>query len=669
MFDAYAVAIRLRLVDHFSGVMGMVIGRLAEGHAHADKLQKKLDGIGRLLTGGALTTGAGIGLALALKASTNEAVRYEQQLNRLKALNLDARFGAGTTRGLEQKAAEIGERTKGTSKRDALRLITETQSITGDVKHTFELAPMLAKIKFGLETYMAAGGKGSGHGEKGEQQFRDIVKVMELRGLMRNFSEAQADRMGDLFVKNYVASGGQVKPSDFLAMMKTGGVAAKVAGEDYMFALGHIMQEKGGSRAGTGLMSGYQSMIAGRTTQQVAEQLLKYGLLKPGSIEYGTTGHIKKVRPEALKAAALYQESPLQFLLQELTPALAKKGVDVNDAKRVIPIINQLFSNRTGADQMASLYLERSQIQNYMAQAKNAMGVNLLYNQAGKSTTGQQIDLESKVTDLEREFGNAALPLLKASLEQAIPLVKDMGRWMNENQNGLSMLVKGIAGLAIAMAVSGPLIVLTGAIKGLRLAAGLGEASAGIFSHKLSQIPWTTSIGKIDGAGNKLRALGDTVAAFGIGWTVGTVLHDTLLEGTKFDNMLGRLTAKFLHFLHIGGDDVDANDRNENAVDRMLHRPPPKPQENAVDRTLRQPAPPPRFSTVQPRSFSEDHSRRQLTVQPPAQAPIEVTANLHLDGQKVASVVTKHQAREAVRPFASNSGFDPTLMVLPVGAN
>ena len=111
---------------------------------------------------------------------------------------------------------------------------------------------------------MSAGGHGEGHGAQSERQFGDIIKVMELRGLMRNFTEEKANQMGDLFVRNYAASGGQVNPSAFLAMFKTGGVAAKLVNDDFLYALGHVMQEKGGSRVGNALMSTYQNLIAGR---------------------------------------------------------------------------------------------------------------------------------------------------------------------------------------------------------------------------------------------------------------------------------------------------------------------------------------------------------------------------------------------------------------------
>ena len=468
-FEAYKVAVKLSLVDEFSGAMGILMGRMRAAGVEATALQKSIRSIATSISTGALATGAGIGIAMALKASTNEAVKLEQQMNRLKALNL----GDVATGKLLDAANAISKNTKGTTLFEATKLITDSQAITGDLAHTLQLAPLMARMRFGIDTYMAAGGKGEGHGAAAEKQFADIVKVMEMRGLMRNFTPERMSAMADLFTKNYVASGGQVKPSDFLAMMKTGGVAGKTVNDDFMFALGHIMQEKGGSRSGTQLMSLYQNLVAGRTTQQVAEQLQKFGLLNPDAIEYGKTGHIKKVRPEGLKAAEMMENNPLDYMNNMILPALAAKGIDINDQKKVIPVLNQLASNRTGADFLAQLYLERTQIANYMAQARNAKGVDALYQQASNSTVGKQADMQAKLNTLQVEFGRAALPIVIKALETVTPMMEKLGLILEKHPGILSGVVYGLAALAASLLITGPLLMFSGAIRAMGLATQL----------------------------------------------------------------------------------------------------------------------------------------------------------------------------------------------------
>jgi len=553
MFDAYEVAIKLRLTDQLSGAMGMINRHLLEGNQHAEKLQKRLDGIGKMFRTGFLVTGAGFGLAAVLKASTNEAVRFEQQMNRLKALNLDNRFGAGSTSGLAKLSQSIAAGIKGTTSTEALRLVTETQSITGDLRHTAELAPLLAKMRFGIETYMSANGNGEGHGANAERQFNDIVKVMEMRGLMRNFSEERMMSMADLFTKSFVASGGMVKPSDFLAMMKTGGTAAKSVGDDFMFALGHIMQEKGGSRSGTALMSTYQNLVAGRMPQQIAETLKKLGLLDPKAIHYGTTGHITKVDAGGLKDSQLLMSRPDLYLQRYILPAIAKSGVNMSDQNAVLMKLNSMAGHRTASDFLAQMYLEQGQIGNYVAQAKNAMGVNALYGQSAGSTTGDQADLMAKINQLELEFGTVALPLVKSALEQAIPLVKDFGTWLEKHPDGLSMLVKSIAGLSVAMMVSGPLMMIGSGIRLLSVAATLSAAPLGRLAVAMafSNIGGASGIASIAGSlstvGGQLALLGKIAGVAGaamVGWAVGTKIYDSLSTDTQ--NTIGGTIATIL---------------------------------------------------------------------------------------------------------------------------
>lgn len=615
MFDAYEVAVKLKLIDQFSGVMGLVANHLVKSNQQAEQLQKRLDKIGKLFNTGMITTGVGFGMAMVLKASTNEAVRYEQQLNKLKALNLDMRFGAGSTSGLQQMATNISGNTLGTTNTEALRLVTETQAITGDLKHTAELVPILAKMRFGMEAYMSSQGKGENHGGQAEKQFQDIVKLMEMRGLMRDFTEAKLNNMADMFVKNYIASGGMVKPSDFLAMMKTGGVAGKSTSDDFMFALGHIMQEKGGSRSGQQLMSAYQNLVMGRSTQQVAEQLMKYGLLDKENIHYGTTGHIKKVDPMGLKMAQMMIDNPLDYMNKMILPALTQRGIDINDTKKVLPLLNQFASNRNAADFLAQLYLERGQIANYMDQARNAKGFQALYEQSGKSTVGQEIDLRAKVNKLELEFGTAALPLLKNALEQVIPLVKKMGEWLGAHPDGLSMLVKTIAGLSIAMIVSGPLMMLSSGL-GLLTTALTMTPIGGIAGVK----KMATTIGSVAGQLKLLGAAGALFMSYELGFKLGTWINDHVID-PMVQKLTGDKKATFgtaLYDMYGGQTDMWGN--------------------------------------------------RVDSVKPGASSKTAKNGDVYLDGRKVGKVLNEVQANTAARgAFNGVSFFDSNMNLAPVG--
>ncbi len=621
MFDAYEVAIRLRLVDQFSAIMGSVISRLVEAHGHADQLQKKLDGIGVLFKSGVLATGVGVGMAMSLKASTNEAVKYEQQLNRLKAPNL----GDKATGDLVAVADRVAGNVKGLSRTEALHLTTEAQSITAQSGHTAEIVPELARMRFAIESYMNGGGKGEGHGEKAEGMFRDVVKAAEMRGLMRNFSMEKFQGLMDLFTKIYISSGGQVAPGQMLQMMKTGGVAAKSVNSDFMLALGHLMQESGGSRSGTALMSLYQNLTAGRTTQQVAEQLLKLGLIKPGSIEYGTTGHVKKIKPDALKDAELMVANPLDYLNKVILPAMAKKGVDINDQAAVLKNINQLTSNRTASSFLSQLYLDREQLDRFVAMSKNVKGYGSLYDQSGKSTIGSQADLKAKVANLELEFGNAALPVLKSALEQVIPLVKQFGEWLQKNPDGLSKLVKGLAALSVAMMVSGPIMVAVSGLKTLSLvltavSGPLGAVSLAMGFRSIGGAAGLATLaGNLGTVAGQLKLLGAAGAVF-LAWELGQKAGDYIQShmSTETKDKIGHAVANML-IMFGNKDALNAVRINE--------------------------------GTVKPGHGNAAGAKH---------------GDVYLDGHKVGKVLTPWMAKEAGRPQAGAGRFDGNMSQVPV---
>lgn len=192
-----------------------------------------------------------------LDGSVNAAIAQEQATNRLTAMNL----GAGTTSGLLDTAKHVSETTPGLTFTDAIKLTTDTQGMTSNADETKALLPGLAKMRFGISAFM-----GEGQGEAAEAQFQDIVKAMQVRGLMNDFSPDKATTMEDMFTKSFVASGGQVDPTRFVNTLKSGGDASKPGTADPTFAMGHMLQETGEHTAAVPMLSG-KKLVADRSVQ------------------------------------------------------------------------------------------------------------------------------------------------------------------------------------------------------------------------------------------------------------------------------------------------------------------------------------------------------------------------------------------------------------------
>ncbi|RQS30255.1 hypothetical protein DIE03_15575 [Burkholderia sp. Bp8992] len=432
---------------------------------------------GMAVTGYATRTVGGRVLG-GLGHTLNEAKEYEQQVSQFRAL------GVGETKLGEATKFADGIDVKGLSKLDKLKLLKETYTITRDMHHAEEMAPLLAKMKVGIESVMARRGYGEGHGEVAENMLMDLVKTTELRGSLK--SPEAFKQAVDNATKAYVASGGTVKPEDFLNAIKTGGIAAKQLGDNaFYFGLLHTMQEMGGFRAGTGLMSAYTNWAQGRTTQQSGEELVKAGLIGKKSVQYGKTGHVTKILPEALDKIELYKTDPFEFLMKQVIPKLNPKG-NLTDMQ-VVSKIGHLFSSRKGGDFFASLFLERANIMKHRENAPKAFGVEALYNEGTNIAYGKEMDALAKRATLEAELGEKILPLYNRGLELTSKLLSRVTEFTRQHGEATRIALISLAALGVILGVGGTLMIGLAALIGplamvrfgLRMLGVEGKAAVG----------------------------------------------------------------------------------------------------------------------------------------------------------------------------------------------
>lgn len=405
---------------------------------------------------GAASMAAGHTVLNAIRPQLDEAKAWQQQVAQLRAQ------GIGDAAVADAVKFARGMDVIGSSATDNLKLVKEAYSVLRDMHESEEVAPYLARMKFGIETVMAQGGHGDGHGDNAEAMFMDLLKVAELRGAAKNPESLK--RVLDYSTQAYVASGGLVKPEDLLNMIKTGGVAAKQLDDtSFFFGLLHTMQEMGGHRAGTGLATAYQNWAAGRSTHQAADELFKLGLLrKDAVVTYEKTGHLKKLLPDALKDGELYRSNPFEFLMSRVVPKLNPDGT-LND-QQVVSKINALFSGRKGGDLFASLYMERANIAKHLAAAPKAYGVDALYKEAGATAGGQELELEAKKRDLYRELGTQLLPVYVAGLTKLVALVRRLTAWTQEHPRLAKALAVTAGGFGVLMTAAGGLMIALGGL-------------------------------------------------------------------------------------------------------------------------------------------------------------------------------------------------------------
>ncbi|RVD76999.1 hypothetical protein [Pseudomonas koreensis] len=666
-FEAYSVAVKLSLINHVSAGMLMISKSLATAGQDVDKLNSKLASIGKQGAIGGLMVAGGLGIAAMFKGPLEEASKFQNEIERFRSLGL----GDKVTNDAVKFAS--GMDTYGTSIRENLGLLRDAQTVFGDFHEAQMVTPLLAKMKFANAALFGEEG-----GAMKDRAFMDMLKVIELRGGLK--SQDAFEKQANMIQQVQTATGGRVGANEFLNLIKTGGVAAKgMKDANFYYAMEPLVQEMGGFRVGTGLMSGYQNLVQGRTTQRAAMELMRIGMLDPDKVEYDKTGKIKQVKPGALQGSDLMVADPFQWMKTVMLPAFAAKGITSQQA--ILNEIGAIFTNRTASNLYSTMFLQQGNIEKNIKLNSGAAGIDELEKNAKNTMTGKLLELNKKWTDLQLKLGDVILPLAIRALDKLNPMLRDLAGWMDKNQGTVKGLTYALLGLSAFLIGGGLINMLIAAARGFQLLGAalfmnpIGLVIVGIAavafllwnnwkeissSLKLVWGDMKTMFVKLF-EGDIIGAFKSFALAFLTGWQT---VFNTLIAGVNFvlpasmqiqkttfaDDFRGGQEKKailpVLPMQKAYGKDKPA------PILTMLPALSGKPQPPLV---LKAPAPAPSVINIVapvPPKESERHEQ-----------PI----NLYIDGKKVSEVVVQRMAKDAAKPRTGTQGFDPSRSMLMPG--
>lgn len=468
--DAYKIAVQISLVENVTRGLAMLSRYFKAADTDAKALEARIARIGKMAAAGGILAAAGAGGFKLLQGPLEEAKKYETELAKFRAMGL----GDAVTAQADKFAK--GMNVIGQSATQNIKLLREATAVMGDFGHAQEMMPHLARMKSAVEMY-----SGAGHGEKAEHMMMDLLRVAELRGALKDPETFK--RVTDLALKSYIASGGTVTPQQLLGAIKTGGVAAKgLSDEAFFFQELHLLQEMGGMRAGTSLMSAYQNLAQGRGSLRSAKVLQEMGVLDPNLIEYTKIGTIKQVKPGALKDSMTFMMSQFEYFEKEVKPQL--EGLSKNDA---LLKIGSMFSNRTAAQRFSTFFLEEKNLQKTAKMAQLAMGNEAAVDNFGRTMAGKEVDLEAKLANLKLELGQKILPLAVRGLELLIKVLDRATQFAKDFPGLTKTIMLATAAISGLLVLGGGLMLLKAAISGLALLniGGIATAIGGAGSTAL----------------------------------------------------------------------------------------------------------------------------------------------------------------------------------------
>lgn len=601
MFEAYSVGVRLSLINGVSHGLLSIISQLQSVNHHfglgisrAEEFEGRLRRIKSLSIVGAGATAVGLlGLSL-FKAPIEAAREYETAYARFKTLNL------GDEVNKQADAFASGAQRFGTSSAQMMDTFRESYAFFGNMSQASVAATKIAELN--AANAVLFGGK---VGSIDSEATKSLMRFADMRGDTN--TPADFFRTLNLAQRMVTGSGGSMKFGDLEAFAKTGGTAFKSLSDAGIIHLGSAMQEMGGSRTGTALMTMYQNLVAGRATTQAKHALEDLGLAKLVEQKVGAVGGrtqtrlISEVNPEFL---SMLRTDPVMALSKFMMPAIEQRlGAGATDDQRS-KVINDLFSNRTGSNLATGVALQMVQVLRDSKFIAGAQGVDQTIKTAQGTTDGQLVELQARWRDVLKELGVTVLPL---AIRAAKALSGALGT-ISEAARAHPTLTKFAA--LTAGAVSG-LVVLGGTIALVKAGfGGLGLLLGGV------GLPGGIALGTL--ATGLASSLGLVGAALFAVWQT-TKLFDAVgeLVGAKTRSGVG-LTPEAAARLK-AGEGAEVNFKGRPSV-----------------------------------------------VPGPAQGSVRMVTHISMDGRKVAEAVSDHQASAARKPSAGTSGPDYSAALPPL---
>lgn len=486
--------------------------KAAERHASLTRLGSKS------MMLGAAVGASGTGILATMHSPMEKAKYYQTEVARIQSLGLDNAAIART----EKYAKDF--KSFGNSQLDKLELMRDSLSIFGGDEHHAQMAmPTLTKMRFANSVLF-----GKEAGAEKTKQLQDMLKVIELRGGAKD--QASFDREANWIQKVISSTGGRVQGDEWRKVIATGGIAAKSMKSDVFYKLLEpLVQEMGGDRAGTGLMSAYSSLYQGRTTKRASNNLDRLGLIGDHSkVKHDKSGQVSFMDPGALLGADVFRRNQLEWMENVFLPQLAKNGITSED--KILDTIGSVVSNRKGADYLSTLFLQRQQIHKSMSLTDKSADINTVEKNAKDTAAGKEEDLRARKDKAMLALGKQVLPLYVKGLEFAANALEKLNGFIERNPTLTKVMAVGFTVVGAALAVIAPLLIGGGGLiwglgqfvsVGVKVSPLLGKlgtgfkllkspifgSGAGVMAFKNKIVSATSSIYKFVTSGNMLRTV------------------------------------------------------------------------------------------------------------------------------------------------------------------
>jgi hypothetical protein len=268
-----------------------------------------------------------------------------------------------------------------------------------------------------------------------------MLRYVESSGGLKSASEF--NRITDFGYKLNVSSGGTVNWEQLRQFKARAGAAGFHLTDDAMARLEPVIAEMKGGAVGFGLSTGFNRLTgATRVPNQVAHELVDFGIWDKDSIEWNKMGGIKRFTtpggPLSKDKIEMLSTNPELFYERYIKPMYDKMKLDAAEIARQ----NVMIGGTTQGRNWTLIDNQLPNIHKSIGAMKSVKGIDAATDEAAKSLSGEQKEFEAAWTDFKTNFGTTMLPFFSGILGTGAEILREMNtgtmpaaNWLGEGAN------------------------------------------------------------------------------------------------------------------------------------------------------------------------------------------------------------------------------------------
>ena len=444
----YKIAVEIAAVNSLGPVLKVLSRDFLGLGSQANALTSKLWTL-RMAAVGASAALGGIAILKGAYGLAQYGAQVSNASSRLAQMGVTAKNVAAVS----NAAFKAAQQTPNVTWSEAVSAVTKGRTVLGSSAEAIKAAPLLVRTEGILDNW----------GMGGPTALAQLLKAVELAGGIygadgKTFSVKALGKSLKYALEAQDIAGKLLTPAVIMQSTKLAGAAARLMNPfAWWSGMAEAVQQMGPS-GGRGFAMAMKEFSGGPISRLYAYNLEKYGLVHHDGFIHIPHSFQTAIKPGALKGSKiLYSQGLFAWVNKILVPTLEAHGV--HGTKALLAAVYQTISSQTGSRLVANMItnqLSYERTQEQMKQAGNAP----IYQIQRHSMNGAQAALRGSWHRFLQVLGTPLVAPAIRALNALTNAVIGVTAWAKIHPVRIKLIMEGIAGLGVALAVIGTVTVV-----------------------------------------------------------------------------------------------------------------------------------------------------------------------------------------------------------------